>query len=215
MARTTRSTTKSKTDNNQEDTVTHADPTTTAELDTDVAPTFDDGAIDTADEIDLDVEEPDADVEDVDEVAEGPTADKPAKPKEDAKPKRGDLPTGYVTPIGFAKILGEKGLHTDRDGNVVKDVKPQMVYSYMKNSPQSDRLETTAVKDSNGNERQALKIDEAIKWWERKNERAAQRKQNAKDKADKSANAGKQTDQALVETGEADPSILESAEEAE
>jgi hypothetical protein len=164
-------------------------------------------------ETDLDVEavEPDADVEEVDGTEA--TADKPEKAP--AAPKRGDLPEGFVTPIGFAKIVGEKGLHTDREGNVVKDVKPQMVYSYMKNSPKDDRLETQEMQDSNGVTRKVLNIDEAVAWWERKNERAAGRKANAAEKATKKENAGKQSQQALVETGEADPSTLESAEEAE
>jgi hypothetical protein len=162
-------------------------------------------------ETDLDVEavEPDADVEETD------GAEATTEAKAPAAPKRGALPEGFVTPIGFAKIVGEKGLHTDRNGEVVRDVKPQMVYSYMKNSPKDDRLETIEIEDSNGVTRKVLKVDEAVAWWERKNERAGQRKANAAEKAQKAANRAKTSDQALVETGEADPSILESAEEAE
>jgi hypothetical protein len=217
MATRTTRTRKANPDTNvQEDTMTHAaddTSTTTAELDTDVTPTFTEAEdLTEDDEVDLDVEEPDADQEDVEEVA---AEEKAETQKVGEKPKRGDLPEGWVTPIQFAKILGEKGLHTDRDGNVVKEVKPQMVYSYMKNSPQSDRLQTTEVTDSNGNKRAALKVEDAIAWWERKNARAATRKSNAAAKATKADNAGKVDDQALVETGEADPSILEPAEEAE
>jgi hypothetical protein len=179
--------------------------------DTNTIPEDDMSVTDTT-ETDLDVEavEPDADVEETD-GAEATTSEAKAP----AAPKRGDLPEGFVTPIGFAKIVGEKGLHTDRNGDVVRDVKPQMVYSYMKNSPKDDRLETIEIEDSNGVTRKVLNVDEAVAWWERKNERAATRKSNAAEKAQKAANRAKTSDQALVETGEADPSILESAEEAE
>jgi hypothetical protein len=159
---------------------------------------------------DFDVDAPDEGEEEV--VATEGTGE--GKAKEPAKPKRGDLPEGWVTPIQFAKILGERGLHKNREGEAVSEVRPQMVYSYMRNSPKDDRLETTSVEDSNGNKREALNLEEAIAWWERKNARAAERKQNAATKKAK-ANAPKQSDQALVETGEADPSILEQAEEAE
>lgn len=85
-----------------------------------------------------------------------------------------------------------------------------MIYSYMKNSPKDDRLETIEMEDSNGVNRKVLNLDEAIAWWERKNERASQRKANAAEKAKKKES--KQSQQALVE---ADPSTLEDAEEAE
>jgi hypothetical protein len=156
------------------------------------------------------------DVEEVDEpeeeVTEETTTEAKAE-KEPAKPKRGDLPEGWVTPIQFAKVLGEKGLHTDRDGNVVDEVKPQMVYSYMKNSPKDDRLEPTDIKDSNDVTRSALKLDDALAWWERKNARAAERKANAAEKAKKSAAKAETSKQAAEET---DPGAATGqAEEAE
>jgi hypothetical protein len=208
---------KSQPDNNQEDTDMSTDTNTSAELDTDVTPTFtepNDTQLedsDLAEDEDLDVEEPDEDLEEV-EATEGTGESKgKAKAKESDKPKRGDLPEGYVTPIGFAKIVGERGLHTLRDGTVADEVKPQMIYSYMRNAPKSDPFPIEKIKDSNGVERQVLKVDEGVAWWERKNERAAGRKQNAADKAAKKESNGKQS----KESGEADPSILEDAEEAE
>jgi hypothetical protein len=162
--------------------------------------------------VDVDVEEIGAE-EPEEETTEGDTVSGDKAAKEPAKPKKGDLPEGFVTPIQFAKVIGERGLHTDRDGNVVTDVKPQMVYSYMKNSPKEDRLDPQDIEDSNGVKRSVLKLDDAIAWWERKNERAATRKANAKAKAEKPAS--RQSRQADVETGEADPSVLEDAEEAE
>jgi hypothetical protein len=206
---------KSQPDNNQEDTDMSTDTNTSAELDTDVTPTFtepNDTQLedsDLAEDEDLDVEEPDEDLEEV-EATESKGESK-GKGKESDKPKRGDLPEGYVTPIGFAKIVGERGLHTLRDGTVADEVKPQMIYSYMRNAPKSDPFPIEKIKDSNGVERQVLKVDEGVAWWERKNERAAGRKQNAADKAAKKESNGKQS----KESGEADPSILEDAEEAE
>jgi hypothetical protein len=157
------------------------------------------------------------DVEEVDEPEEeidaSETTTEAKAEKEPAKPKRGDLPEGWVTPIQFAKVLGEKGLHTDRDGNVVDEVKPQMVYSYMKNSPKDDRLEPTDIKDSNDVTRSALKLDDALAWWERKNARAAERKANAAEKAKKSAAKAETSKQAAEET---DPGAATGqAEEAE
>jgi hypothetical protein len=159
----------------------------------------------TAVEEDVDVEAVEPDTDEVEETAG--SEEKAAK-----GPKRGDLPEGFVTPVGFAKIVGERGLHTNRDGEVVTDVKPQMIYSYIRNSPKDDPFPVQEVEDSNGVKRQVLDIEEGVAWWERKNDRASQRKQNAADKAAKKE--ARQSKQADVETGEADPSVLD-AEEAE
>jgi hypothetical protein len=131
----------------------------------------------------------DVDVETVanDDLIDTPEATGTKEPKAKKEPARGELPEGYVTPVGFAKVLGERGLQTDREGNVLKEVKPQMVYSYMKNAPKDDPFPTETVTDSLGHERQALKVDAGVAWWEKKNTRTAERKQNAKAKADKAA----------------------------
>src|SRR5690242_5303887 len=77
---------------------------------------------------DLDVEILPEDPEE-ETVAEGDEAtEKEAKPKKEKA--RGDLPEGYVTPVGLAKELTRLGL--GKDGG---DVPPQMVYSYIKNAP--------------------------------------------------------------------------------
>src|SRR4051812_49244732 len=95
---------------NQEDTMTET-PTTNApeaastEFDEDVQ----------LDENFEDVDIPEDDeVEDIPDAPEGSTTAGTAKAKEPAKPKRGDLEEGLVTPIQFAKVLGEKGLHTNK-----------------------------------------------------------------------------------------------------
>lgn len=130
-----------------------------------------------------------ADVETVEEtdvvdVAEG-TEEKPAKK---AKEKaRGDLPENFVTPVGFATILSARGLQKNRAGEVVTDVKPQMVYSYMKNAPQQDPFPIETITDSLGKERQVVDIEKGVEWWERKNARTDARKANAAEKAAKKA----------------------------
>jgi hypothetical protein len=129
-----------------------------------------------------DVDVPEVEVE---EVGTPETSEK--EPKAKKEPARGELPEGYVTPVGLAKVIGEKGLQTSREGEVVKDVKPQMVYSYLKNAPKEDPFPIETVKDSLGKDRQAVKVDAGVAWWERKNERAAIRKQNAAEKAQKKA----------------------------
>jgi hypothetical protein len=132
---------------------------------------------------------------DTPEVVSGPEGTESAAPKE-KKPARGALPEGYVTPVGLAHELGKRGLQKDRDGNVLTEVKPQMVYSYMRNAPKEDAFPIEKVNDDQGNERQALKLDAGIEWWERKNKRAAERKENAAAKAAKKAEKAAATSEA-------------------
>lgn len=148
------------------------------------------------------VETPDAEVEDV-EVAED-TDTKEKAEKAPAKPKRGNLPEGFVTPVQLAKVLTERGLHTNRAGDVV-EVRPQMVYSYIKNAPKDDRLDPETIQDDNGVDRSVLKLDEAIAWWERKNARVDQRHQNAANKATKKAEKKESAEaEASTDEGEAE-----------
>lgn len=133
-----------------------------------------------------------ADVEAVNEEVEeidSPEASEDKAPKAKAKkePARGDLPEGYVTPVGLAKILGEKGLQKNREGEVLTEVKPQMVYSYIKNASKDDPFPIETIQDSIGKDRQAVKVEAAIEWWERKNARTEERKANAAAKAAKKA----------------------------
>lgn len=148
---------------------------------------------DIADEVDLDeteVDEADLDVDDIDlesEEDETEGDEKPAKVKKEKKgPARGELPEGFVTPVTLAKVLTERRLHTNREGEVV-EVKPQMVYSYIKNAPKDHAFPMQKVTDSLGKERNAVNLEEGIAWWEAKNERAKARKENAAAKATKKA----------------------------
>jgi hypothetical protein len=142
-----------------------------------------------------------------DEVETVDATEAPKEPKAKAAPKRGELPEGYVTPVQLAKVITEKGLHTDREGG--HEVKPQMVYSYIKNSPKEDPFPISTVTDSIGVERQALLEDEGVAWWERKNERVAARKANAEQKA--TAKAERAAAKAVAEA-EGDESTAEVTE---
>lgn len=152
-----------------------------------------------------------ADVETVeqDEVETVAEQTEEKQPKAKKEPARGELPEGYVTPIGFAKILGERGLQRNRGGEVVTDVRPQMVYSYIKNAPKDDAFPLETITDSIGKERQVVNVEAGVEWWERKNERTATRKQNAADKATKKA------ERAAAKAAEAEASDEAEAAEAE
>jgi hypothetical protein len=125
-----------------------------------------------------------ADVESVEETDTTPegTETEVKEPKAKKEPQRGNLPEGYVTPVGFAHELGKQGLQKDRDGNVLTEVRPQMVYSYIKNAPASDKFPIEEVTDDIGKQRPAFKLQDGLDWWARKNERVAAKKTNAAEK---------------------------------
>lgn len=154
---------------------------------------------------------PDVDAPDeVEETVDAPETATETKTKAKAEPKRGELPEGYVTPVGFAKVLTERKLQTAKDGST--DVKPQMVYSYIKNSPKEDRFPLIEVEDSLGHKRQVVKVEDGVAWWTRKNERVASRAASAKEKADKKAANAAARAQASTTEAEGD---TEPAAEAE
>jgi hypothetical protein len=146
----------------------------------------------------------------------------PADPSKASTPKapknpRWAPPEGYLTPVGFAKVVTERKLHTPRGATAPAEVSSQMVYSYAKNSPASDKFPMTyfdasgnAVTEVNGTEitganfkelgvHQAVKVEEGVAWWERKNERVAARAQNAAAKAEKKVAKGEKPAQAASE----------------
>jgi len=147
-------------------------------------------AVDETDEVDV-VVDPDG----------KPVKEKAAKKAKE--PTRGDLPEGYVTPSGLAKILTDRGLHTNRAGEVTK-VLPQMVYSYIKNAPKTDPFPLEEVTDSIGKTRQALTIEAGLAWWTAKNERVSARRVNAAEKeAKKAKNAAAKAEGVVEVEGEA------------
>jgi hypothetical protein len=147
-----------------------------------------------------------------DQTSDG-AGNKPATKK--AEPKRGQLPEGYVTPVGLATLLSQPKdgnaentdasnfRHTDRNGG--HDVKPQMVYSYIKNASKDAPFPLETVTDSIGASRQAVQIDAGLAWWDAKNERVAGRRQNAAAKAAAKAEraAAKPATEAEGETSDA------------
>jgi hypothetical protein len=136
-------------------------------------------------------------------IESGPEATA-TEPKAKKEPARGQLPDGYVTPVGLAHELGKRGLQKNKAGEVLVTVPPQMVYSYMRNASKDDAFPVETVTDSIGKERQALKLDEGIAWWERKNTRAQERKDNAATKAAAKAEkaANKPADEVTESEGE-------------
>jgi hypothetical protein len=132
--------------------------------------------------------------EDETEEVETPKAEKKAA-KAKATRKRGDLPKGYVTPVGFAHLLTEWGYGgVDPEDGEKFVVPPQMVYSYIKNAPKDHPFPIETVKDSLGTERQVLQPEQGRAWWDEKSARAAARKTNAKAKTTKKAKTAEVTE---------------------
>jgi hypothetical protein len=95
-------------------------------------------------------------------------------------------------------------MHTNRQGEVA-EVAPQMVYSYIKNASKEDPFPIETITDSIGKERQVVKLEAGLAWWERKNARAAERKANAAEKAQKKAErAAAKENEAEAEVEETD-----------
>jgi hypothetical protein len=134
---------------------------------------------------------------DIDVPADDGTQDEPATTStEESKakgPQRGDLPEGFVTPVGFAKIVAEKGLQKNKFGEVLTTVPPQMIYSYERNAKKDDPFPTETIQDSKGTNRRVVNVEKGLAWWERKNARTEERKTNAAAKADKKATAAATT----------------------
>lgn len=144
---------------------------------------------------DLDVEnlEDDDETDEVDTEAVQQKATK-AEPKTTTR-KRGDLPEGYVTPIGLAKELSRLGY--GKDGTLA----PQVVYSYIKNAPASHPFPMEEIEDSLNNKRNALKLKAGVQWWKEMRERVEARKANA---AAKKTTVKKTTPETSVDTTEAE-----------
>ena len=119
-------------------------------------------------------------VEETVETTEGETTEAKA-PKAKKEPARGELPEGFVTPIGLAKELTARQLHRNKAGEVV-EVRPQMVYSYINNAPKDNPFPIQVVQDSLGHDRKVVKLEEGLAWWEAKNERVASKRTNAEAK---------------------------------
>jgi hypothetical protein len=162
-------------------------------------------------DVDFDGSTEDDEVEDTGSESDAPanSAKKEAKPKKE--PARGDLPDGYVTPVGLAHALNEAKLgKEDEEGNY-QPIPPQVVYSYIKNAPKDYPFPIETIQDSLGKDRQVVKVEAGLEWWRAKNERAAARRANAAEKAKAAAEkAAKKASETPAAAAATEPAATEA-----
>jgi hypothetical protein len=135
------------------------------------------------------------------------TGDKPAKAEK--TPARPPVPEGYITPVEFAKVLTKhlkerNAVDTqgrpfgDGEGEIV--VKPQIVYSYLKNNGPESKNPIPQYENMAGR-KVLLKTDEVLAWWDAKDERVAASKASAKEKAAKKSEKVKTEDAPTADEG--------------
>jgi len=192
-----------QTDTAQETTVTN-DTVNDTDFDTTVAPAAPE---------DLDVDAPAVETEDTVE----PTADGGEKPAKEAKSTRPGVPEGFIAPVAFAKVLTD---HLKANGQMPEgktEIKPQEVYSYIKNNGEGSKNPFPAYAgdaiNPETNEPYApgrkvvLKADEGIAWWDAKVARVAANKAAAKEKAEKKATKSDSKAGETVEAVEEAPEV--------
>lgn len=124
------------------------------------------------------------DQSEVDE-APAPASAETTPAKTGKQPKRGDLPEGYVTPVGLAKALTEHYKSADPSKLNPQGVFPsQMVYSYIKNAPKDRPFPSETIEDSLGVPRSVVKLEAGLQWFKDKDAAKAER---ARVKAEKEA----------------------------
>jgi hypothetical protein len=104
----------------------------------------------------------------VDKITAREVAPAPATPA--TASKRPALPEGYVTPVGLTNIINERGLYNGGVGQL----RSQAMYSYIKNAPADHPFPLETI-----NNRDVVKIEAGVQWWNEKNERVAARAQAA------------------------------------
>jgi hypothetical protein len=170
--------------------------------------------------------EPDVEVDVPEDETDAPTETPAAATEEKATKAKSNPrwtpPEGYVTLAGFAKTATERKLHTPRGTSEPVEVKSQMIYSYEKNSPKTDKFPTvyfeegksepvgSAREDGPGETlsadqakerglKQAVKIEDGVAWFERKNKRVSEKSANAAAKAAAKTEKGQSAPEAAVE----------------
>ena len=113
------------------------------------------------------------------------------------EPARPAVPEGYVSPVNFAKALSEQ---------LGKEIKPQVIYSYIKNGGKENKLPTY----EEGGRANLLKLDEALAWWTAKDTRVAAQKEAAAVKA--AAKAERAANKSVTETTPAEDTPVVEAE---
>lgn len=160
---------------------------------------------------DLDVDAPPATAEAEDEV-EAPKEEKPAKtPKAKKGPARPAVPEGYIMPVAFARELtahlaarGASNKHGKIDPET-NPIPPQQVYSMMRtNGP--DSKNPFPVHEVDGFGSPVLKLEEALAWWDAKDNRVAT------SKAVKAEKAAKKAEKAEAKSDETPAGPVEEAE---
>jgi hypothetical protein len=86
---------------------------------------------------------------------------------EETQSKKDPLPEGYLTPVGFTKLLAEP---VDEGGRGT-EIRPQQVYGYARNNKQFK--EDVVEEHTDG--RVILNVEAALAWWDAKEERKAER----------------------------------------
>jgi hypothetical protein len=140
------------------------------------------------DDADVDVDAPEAAEDSVEEgTAEAPKAEKKKKST------RAPVPEGFISPVAFAKVLTEHlkqdhpelGVRLEAD----KEIRPQVVYSYIKNNPSGGKypFPTHAAEGRAF----VIKADEGLQWWDEKDLRV---------RASKAAKAEKEAKKAAAKT---------------
>jgi hypothetical protein len=130
-------------------------------------------------EVDVDTN---AEVEDV----SGATETTESTPKTPARPP---VPEGFVTPVGFAKLLTA---HLREREPEHKEIPPQQIYSMIRNASKENPFPVY----EEGGRKNLIKAQEGLAWWDAKDQRVAERKANAAAKAEKKAAAAAQRESA-------------------
>jgi hypothetical protein len=138
------------------------------------------------DEVDTPTAEPEGEID----LPAGDTAktDAASDPSTAAVPKKATkppVPAGFITPVAFAHTLTEKlrGTKQLAEGEVFP---PQMVYSWVK-AGQKSGAKDGLPSYSEGGRDNLLKADEAMAWYDRKDQRVADRKAAKEKKAAEAA----------------------------
>jgi len=170
-----------------------------------------------APDVDPDVEIGAADDEDAEVVPpqgsdKAPTDPKAAKAKKEST--RPPVPEGFISPVQFAKLLGEhltaKARETNPEAEAI-EVRPQVVYSYIKNNDASSKNPFPCRTDVPGRAI-VLKADEGLAWWDEKNARVAKSKADRAAAAAAKAKKAETSPQAAAETGEVATGQVEEVE---
>jgi hypothetical protein len=140
---------------------------------------------------DVDVDLTEVEDDETDTVPTDATGSPEGESKAPAKPKnpRWTPPEGFVTLVGAAKVITDKGLYFPRGSETPGELPSQQVYSLANGSSKTDPFPETKFDDegnqSETGQHRAVKVEDLVAWWERKNTRVKERAANAKDKAEK------------------------------